>query len=207
MTLAKEFKKLYKSPDLLISNMKNVYNQCNEDELTYGKDWYKHANLFSLALAETYSLNEMKVAGIISALSPQKEWVVNKSIADKFISSKGKISKHTSVQTSKALRILNDLSTKSDIEECLGGLKTINFFNNIQNPYSENHVTIDRHHLFITTGRDVKYCTPKQYEFIKKNTIIFANELDVIPSNLQSMLWMCWKRIKKDGKIKNSKKE
>lgn len=204
MTLGKEFKKLYKSPETVIMNMRNVHSQCNETELSYGKDWYIHANLFSLALAETFSVSEMKVAGIIAALSPQKEWLHNKVLAEEFLRSKGRVSRHTAMQTGKARKILHYASTRRDIEQYLGGLKTINFFNNIYDPSSRDHVTVDRHHLYLSIGRDVQSCTPKQYEFIKKNTIIFADELDMIPSHLQSTLWMCWKRIKKNEETTKS---
>jgi len=200
MTCGKEFKKLYNTPGKLIDNMKNVYDQCLEDDVAYGKDWYRIANLFSLALSDKYNVCEMKVAGVIAALSPQKEWVHNKALAEEFVRTDGRTSRHTSMQTRKARNILKNGSDRKDIDNFLGGLKTTNFFNNIYNPDSRDHVTVDRHHIYLSIGWDAQSCTPKQYEFIKENTIIFANELDVIPSELQSTLWLCWKRIKKDAK-------
>jgi hypothetical protein len=200
MILKNEFKKLYNSPKTVILNMRNTYDQCLEEELVNGKDWYKHANLFSFALSEKYKVSEMKVAGIIAALSPQKEWLHNKVLAEEFIRTKGKISKHTGMQSSKARNILNHAQSKEDIEIYLGGLKTINFFNNIYNPSSKEHVTIDRHHIYLSVGFDAKSCTPKQYKFLKQNTLIFAKEVDMIPSELQSVLWLCWKRLKKYDK-------
>ena len=198
MNSGKEFSRLYKSPERVVENIRNVFNKCDENELLNGKDWYKHANLFSLALAETYKISEMKVAGIISALSPQKDWLHNKVLAEEFLRTNGKISRHTSLQTNKARRILHHSSSKEDIEKYLNGLKTINFFNNIFNPLSREHVTVDRHHIYLSVGWDAQTCTPKQYEFLKENTVIFAKEVDMIPSELQSTLWVCWKRLKKN---------
>lgn len=198
MNSGKEFSRLYKSPERVVENIRNVFNKCDESELLNGKDWYKHANLFSLALAETYKISEMKVAGIISAFSPQKDWLHNKVLAEEFLRTNGKISRHTSLQTNKARRILYHSSSKEDIEKYLNGLKTINFFNNIFNPLSREHVTVDRHHIYLSVGWDAQTCTPKQYEFLKENTVIFAKEVDMIPSELQSTLWVCWKRLKKN---------
>jgi hypothetical protein len=209
MNWGREFKKLYNSPEQVIMNMRNVHGQCLPEELINGKDWYKHANLFSLALSERYKVSEMKVAGVIAALSPQKEWLHNKVLAEEFLRTNGKITRHTAMQSNKARKILNHAVSKEDIELYLGGLKTINFFNNIYDPLSRNHVTVDRHHIYLSVGWDAQSCTPKQYEFLKQNTIIFAKEIDIIPNELQSTLWVCWKRIKKDDsqeKENNSKK-
>jgi len=192
-----ELKKLYNSSSALIENMRSVHNKCVEEDLMYGKGWYNRANFFSLALSEKYGVSEMKAAGIIAALSPLKEWTLNKAMAEEFIRTKGVISKHTSMQTMKARKILNQASTVQDVENYLGGLKTVNFFNNIYNPFSKEHVTVDRHHIYLSLGWDAQSCTTKQYEFIKQNTIILANELNIIPNELQSTLWVCWKRIKK----------
>jgi len=203
MNLVVELKKLYNSSSTLIENMRSVHNKCVEEDLMYGKGWYNRANFFSLALSEKYGVSEMKVAGIIAALSPLKEWTLNKAMAEEFIRTKGVISKHTSMQTMKARKILNQASTVQDIENYLGGLKTVNFFNNIYNPFSKDHVTVDRHHIYLSLGWDAQSCTTKQYEFIKQNTIILANELDIIPNELQSTLWVCWKRIKKNEEKTN----
>lgn len=198
-----ELKKLYNSSSTLIENMRSVHNKCVEEDLMYGKGWYNRANFFSLALSEKYGVSEMKAAGIIAALSPLKEWTLNKAMAEEFIRTKGVISKHTSAQTMKARKILNHASTVQDVENYLGGLKTVNFFNNIYNPFSKDHVTVDRHHIYLSLGWDAQSCTTKQYEFIKQNTIILANELNIIPNELQSTLWVCWKRIKKNEEKTN----
>jgi hypothetical protein len=197
MILGAEFKKLYKNPSIIFQNLKNVYSECTKDELVNGKGWYESANSFSLYLSERYKVDEMKSAAIIAALSPQKEWELNKRIAEEFIDSGGKKSSHYQSQTDKARLILNSKLSHSEIESVLSGPKTVNFFNNIFNPESRIHVTVDRHHLSLSTRMNISGCTPKQYEFIKQNTIDFANDFGIIPSKLQSTLWLCWKRLKK----------
>lgn len=198
MNWGNEFKKLYNTPEMVRGNMQKVYSLSTEEDLMYGKGWYERANLFCLALSEQYKVDEMKVAGVLSALSPQKEWSHNKALTEEFLRTNGRISRHTSMQSGKARKILHYAKNERDVEVCLGGLKTINFFNNIFKPGDRKYVTIDRHHIYLSIGWDAQSCTPKQYEFLKENTIIFANQLDIIPNELQSILWVCWKRLKKN---------
>ena len=198
MNWGAEFKKLYNAPEMVRGNMQKVYSQSTEEDLMYGKGWYERANLFCLALSEQYKVSEMKVAGVLSALSPQKEWGQNKALTEEFLRTNGRISRHTSMQTNKARKILHYAKNERDVEVCLGGLKTINFFNNVFKPSDRDYVTIDRHHIYLSIGWDAQSCTPKQYEFLKENTIIFANQLDIVPNELQSILWVCWKRLKKN---------
>jgi hypothetical protein len=197
MSWKKEFKKLYNNPSLVIDNMKHVYQKCNNDDILQGKGWYKNANLFALYLSKKYNVKVIKVSGIISALSPQKSWEINMKITEEFLETDGKVTGHTKLQSDKARNILYNLDSKENIENCLSGLKTVNFFNNILNPKFQDYVTVDRHHIYLSTRHDIQNCTPKQYNLIKENTIIFAKELNIVPSELQSILWVCWKRIKK----------
>lgn len=197
MNCGQEFKRLYKNPKIVLDNLSKVYNKCLDNDLVEGKSWYENANSFSLKLSEHYSVSPMVCAGVIAAMSPMKNWEDNKIIAEEIIKTSGRRGKHFQTQIQKARKILFS-NSHSEIEIILNGLKTVNFFNNIHNPKSERHVTVDRHHLYLSIGRDVKYCTTKQYEFLKEITCIFAKEKDLIPSELQSILWVCWRRIKKE---------
>lgn len=182
----------------VLKNLDLIYQQCTFDDFNNGKTWYENAKSFSLDLSKKYNVGEEKSAAIIAALSPQKSWEVNKKISEQFLMSGGSKSLHTKTQHSKAKTILEYNLSSDQIPTILGGLKTINFYKNIYNPECEEALTIDRHHLNICYGEDVKVCTPKQYSFIKNNTTIFAKKIDIIPSRLQAILWVCWKRIKKD---------
>lgn len=204
MIYGDEFKKLYKRPEIVLNNLERVYKLCSEEDKIEGKSWYANANSFSLYLSDRYKVDPIKTAGIISALSPQKEWEHNKILAEEAISTDGRIIRHTSQQANKAKRILKNSRTIEDVDLILGGLKTINFFHNIREPTLRDYVTVDRHHLYLSIGRDARDCTPKQYEFLKQNTVIFANGLDLLPNELQSTLWVCWRRIKREQDVDSS---
>jgi hypothetical protein len=205
MQLIEGFPYLYQHPLIVVNNIQRVFENATIKDYQEGLKWYSEAHDFANDLAKTYGIGKMKVAGIIAAMSPMKAWKNNKEIAEEFIQSG--ISGHTALQTEKAKSILLNNDNKQYIESTLGGLKTINFFNNIYNPSDEEYVTIDRHHLYISTGMDVQTCTIKQYQFIKKHTVMFSKSVNLTPCNLQAVLWVTWKRMKKDWECQRKSKE
>lgn len=205
MQLTEGFPYLYRHPTIVDANITRVFENATIKDYQEGLKWYSDAHDFANDLAKTYEIGNMKVAGIIAAMSPMKAWKTNKEISEQFISCG--TSGHTASQTEKAKSILLSNDNKQYIESTLGGLKTINFFNNIYNPSDEDHLTIDRHHLYISTGLDLQVCTTKQYEFIKKRTIMFSKSVNLIPCNLQAILWVTWKRMKKEWECQRKSKE
>lgn len=197
MRSRKGYKTLYNS-EFVLNNLNIVYNNCNSDDLKNGRAWYENAKSFSIGLSKKYNITELQSAGIIAALSPQKSWEQNIIIAEKFIESNGAVSVHTGTQMSKAKHILYNSVIPEEVYATLGGMKTKNFFQNIYDPDCKDYVTIDRHHLNLCSRENIESCTDKQYEFLKNETIIFANRVKMIPSELQATLWVCWKRIKKE---------
>lgn len=206
MQLTEGFPYLYQHSLIVKSNIERVFENATIKDYQEGIKWYSEAYDFANDLAKTYDVSAMKVAGVIAAMSPMKAWKNNKEIAEEFI--KSGISGHTESQTEKAksIYLLNN-DDKQYIESTLNGLKTINFFNNIYNPSDEEYVTIDRHHLYISTGIDVQVCTRKQYQFIKKHTVMFSKSVNLIPCNLQAILWVTWKRMKKELECQRKNKE
>lgn len=197
-----DFKTFYDNPDIIIENLKMVYDQTTLQDYQEGKSWYESAHDYSSTLAYAYNIDDIKVAGIISAFSPMKSWDVNKQMVDVYLDTNGKIVKHTKTQCKKADAIYKGNGDKCSIEATLNGLKTVNFFNNIYNPNDDGYVTIDRHHIYVCTGMDLQVCTNKQYEFIKKITIMFSKITNLRPCQLQATLWVAWKRLKKETNAK-----
>lgn len=197
MKSRKGYNQLYNS-SFVLKNIETIYNRCTSDDINNGKTWYENAKSFSIYLSKEYGVTEIQSAGIIAALSPQKSWESNMKIAEHFIESNGAAHVHTGVQLAKAKHILYNPLTNDQVYHTLGGLKTKNFFYNIYKPDCKDFITIDRHHLNVCYAEDKVSCTNKQYEFLKENTAIFANKINMIPSILQATLWVCWKRIKKE---------
>lgn len=179
------------------SNIEEIWEQHNMSDYISGKGWYESANSFALELAQTYNADPMQAAAVISALSPQKEWNHNMQLAQDFFTYGWRKVRHTQLQKKKAMHVGEFCETREDINRMLGGLKTINFFNNIYDPKDRNWCTIDRHMIKVGLGKDKQALTKKQYEFLKKEYCIFANRVNLIPCEFQAILWVTIKRVKK----------
>ena len=202
------------SRTVIKNNILKVYKVSADYERN---DWYREAHNFGVEVStflksfRNYNITVNQVLGIVSALSPLKEWEKNKEIAIDFILT-GDCG-HMGANKRKARQILDididvcecdgqhlDLSYVDDkILEILSGPKTSRFYMNMMYPDGTG-VTVDRHAIAIAIGRTAtdkeQSLTPKAYEFIEKCYIMTAETLGLDPLHLQSITWQTWKRIK-----------
>jgi len=93
--------------------------------MTKSQDWYFRVNEYCQTISETYSVPLIKVAGIMSALSPNNTFASNVKSLEAFLRTKGncKVSTYNG-QKIKALTILNspDTITIEEVKKILGGL-------------------------------------------------------------------------------------
>jgi hypothetical protein len=166
-------------------------------------DWYREAHQFGVEVSsflksfKNYDVTVNQVLGIVSALSPLKEWEKNKEIAVDFILT-GDCG-HMGANKRKARAILDCNGSDDKILEILSGPKTSRFYMNMMYPDGTG-VTVDRHAIAIAIGRTAtnkeQALTPKAYTFIEKCYIMTAETLGLDPLHLQSITWQAWKRIK-----------
>lgn len=185
-------------------NVEKVWEEHTLDDYNNGKMWYREANQFSLEVAEKYKVAPVVSAGVLSALSPMKEWGLNKRMADNFFNlvkndteNGWKRAGHYMTQKKKAWDIYSLVNPVVDeVNKILHGLKTVNFFGCIIDPTNTDNLCIDTHMIKLATPLDHGKITTKQYLFLKKEYINFANRVDMIPSQAQAVLWVTYKRIK-----------
>lgn len=201
-----------------------VYNVSLESEKN---DWYKEANVFGSQVSEflfNYTGREVskrQVLGIVSALSPLKEWSKNKDLAVDLIYS-GDCG-HMQRNKQKALDILNlqysgnghpmdsqrdevfkeeNVYYDDEILRILNGDKTKRFYLNMVYP-SGGGVTVDRHAIAIAIGRTAtdkeQSISSAVYTFLEECYIMTSETLGLTPLHLQSITWQAWKRIKKQS--------
>lgn len=191
---------LYNS-NLIQDNIQEIWGMTNLDTYREGLGWYPAAHNYAQELAAKYDTSPMITAGIISALSPKKEWHLNRRMADDFFKKGWNKTGHWYQQMGKAKRIsaLRKLTTITiqDVETVLNGRKTVNFFNCIYNPDTKDHVCIDSHGMNIAMGWSKSHITEKQYDFLKEEYIKFANSVTLRPIEVQSILWLTYKKVKK----------
>jgi hypothetical protein len=159
--------------------------------MTKSQDWYFRVNEYCLTLSETYNVPLIKVAGIMSALSPNNTFASNVKSLEAFLRTKGncKVSTYGS-QKSKALAIYNssDSITIDEVKAILGGLKTQAFFDNILRPETSQDVTID---LWMIRHFGIKgSLTPKRYKDASNKIKDLAKSLNLLPHQVQAKLWV-----------------
>ena len=182
----------------LQNNIKRTYKLSLGSEFN---NWYQEANDFGSDVAKLFDIPLSKVLGVVSVLSPLKEWSNNKKLAIQFISS-GDCG-HMKNNKKKAREILAldiDSALEFNILKIINGQKTTAFFLNMMYPNRKDYVTIDRHAVAIAIGRNAteneQVLNGKQYTFLRDCYIIVANKLGLAPLHLQSITWQTWKRLK-----------
>jgi len=165
-----------------MNQIKQTLELATPEQVTEGKVWYTEAHNYAVELSEEFNLELNKVCAVISAMSPLKHWNTNKKIARQFL--EGKRNVHTKLQMTKAEWILEG----KDVEMCLGGQKTVNFYWNILNPSDTNWCTIDRHIIRMFNQRPS--LTVKQYSTIKNQFVSYSQTLPDITCNVQAICWI-----------------
>ena len=209
------------SRTVIKNNILKVYKVSADYERN---DWYREAHNFGVEVStfmksfKNIDVTVNQVLGIVSALSPLKEWEKNKEIAVDFILT-GDCG-HMGANKRKARQILDlkytgnghpmdpqrdavfkesNVYYDDEILRILSGPKTSRFYMNMMYPDGTG-VTVDRHAIAIAIGRTAtdkeQSLTPKAYEFIEKCYIMTAETLGLDPLHLQSITWQTWKRIK-----------
>ena len=150
-----------------------------------GHDWYNDARQLVSDLSAKHEVPKTTVAGIISALSPQKSWHENIKLADKVLS--GSTRGHTRGQLNKAYQIMLT-EQKGEICAILHGLKTVNFFLNLIG--DPDAVTVDRHIIKASLGHELSVgITNRQYLIIEDQVRIIAKKHNKAPSAVQAIIW------------------
>ncbi len=160
------------------------------------KNWYFEINDYCRTLSDVYNVPLIKVAGIMSALSPNNTVRLNCISLEKFLRTNGNCKVTTfDGQKEKALLVLNssDNITVEEVKEILSsnknsGLKTKAFFDNIYRPETSEEVTID---LWMIRWAKIEGClTPKRYRMVADKIKKMAKEINVLPHMLQAKIWV-----------------
>jgi hypothetical protein len=189
------FKGAELSRTVVKNNIVRVFNVATDKEK---EDWYASANTYCQYLSDKHNLPVDKVIGIVSALSPRKEWGLNKRLAEQLISTDncGQIK----LFVNKARDIRDKGNSECEILSILNGQKIKSFFMNIKYPDSGTNVTVDRHAIAVAIGRTAneteQSLTDKNYKFFKDCYVWTAQQMGIKPLLLQSITWNTWKRIK-----------
>jgi hypothetical protein len=188
----------------------NIYRKSKALKVySEGLNWYGEAHKFALHLASVYGVPVEKCAGIISALSPQVTWEVNKKDAEILIAG---LSAHINVNEQykahrfstysknvlKAEQIFYTENPVVDFFSEKTGAKTLAFFLNILHPAKQTRVTIDRHAIAAWEGdgeRGSRAVHAALYKKIENDYIKAAKKVGIMPHDFQAVIWVTYKTI------------
>jgi hypothetical protein len=157
------------------------------DQIKEGMEWYFSLNDYCKNLAYIYKVNPIKVAGILSALSPMVSFRTNLAFTEAFLKGDYKAVKTFNQQKTKAYKILKYAKSTKDVLRILNGNKTKSFFLNIAFPDKSKEVTIDTH---INKYFKFKSLTPKRYALASKHIQDMAKSYNILPHQVQALLWI-----------------
>lgn len=156
-----------------------------------GLNWYQNCHDYCLDLSEEFNVPVKKIAGILSALSPMKEYSYNKKLVKQFLECQ--TCGHLTNQIAKCRFIYNSQSNDELIMAILSGRKTSSFYHNIVYPTSSEKVTIDFRIWQHFKHDDWKHITDKRYSILEDTIIYHSRKVRIMPNQLQAILWLTCK--------------
>ncbi|MCB0751853.1 MAG: hypothetical protein KDC52_10295, partial [Ignavibacteriae bacterium] len=141
-----------------------------------------------------------KVCTIVSILSPLTYWDRNIDLAEKSINqwiNGEKVKVHIFKKNDRKVeKVLNFPSFIFDIDSFMNkntGRKTYNFTYNLSQPTNPDYVTIDSFIISLACGLSEYSFSAKinnkGYDVIKKQLTILAEKYDIVPCEMQAILW------------------
>jgi len=185
-----------------IENLKRTFDLANEFDISVGRGAYRKYNRIMCKLAEKCGTTPRIASAVFAALSPNNDYhgnlrdthTVLMASKQNLFSDEFKVSTYGNNKR-KALYIADGADPLDQIR----AKKTRNFFLNVDNPIDREPVTIDGHMINIWRGWRERLVglrsTPALYDEIADGVRRTAAGLDLIPCELQAILWITWRRI------------
>ena len=105
-----------------VDNLIWLYNNAPDAVKNVGKNWYVGANKIAQNLAKEYNVSHETASAVLAALSPQKDWYQNVSLAERVLSSYTKAG--SNVLDADAFKLAKKLYKKPKYGDDLKALKT-----------------------------------------------------------------------------------
>ena len=177
------------------ANIRTVFESASLVELAEGMAWYGNAHNILAAVARKYKVSTRTACGICAAISPGASWDRNLLEVQEFLRNpKAAVGVYGRRNRDKAKRILEG----EEPLDVLGGQKVRSFYLNLLSPTEDLAVTVDRHSkclsFGITSERDSNaLVTRAEYQIVEQVTRELADELRILPLQLQAVTWTVWR--------------
>lgn len=171
-----------------VQNIMRAWHGATPDQVTRGRTWYATAHELAAMLADG---DTRKGAGVLAALSANKRWSLNCTLARRAFNT-GRPAGHVRDALHKAERIMRG----EDPEDVLPmERKTGNFYRCISDPSDPDAVVIDRHAHDIAVGEiygdaERGLTNPNRYALLAHCYREAAQRLGELPSTVQAVTWV-----------------
>lgn len=175
--------------------------EVTEEDMSSGLSWYFDVNQLCQewsAQVGQANFTPIHAAGIIAALSPMRSWPDNIRKAREVLDTGTTTGLGHTLETAQLIR--HGFDPEFLIGRTGQNLKVQAFFNNIAFPDTSKHVTVDRHMwTFLCNDFDVVrkaglYFKSYEYEWASDRVRNVAADLEILPHQLQSVIWLTWRR-------------
>lgn len=185
-----------------VDKLRTVLDQALPSDVAAGLDSYRKYNRIMVKLGAHCGTTTKIAAAVFAALSPNNDYHGNLRDAHKLLAAHRKGTPYAEFTVStygqnklKAWRIVNG----EDPLALITANKTRSFFQNISDPEDVVPVTIDGHMLNMWRGRrenlvGLSFPT-KLYAQVAEDARILAREHQMIPCQMQGVLWLTWRRL------------
>lgn len=192
-------------PYMNVDYIYKLYAMATQEEKN--TDWYADAYHFANDLSEQHDISPVKIANLISAISPQTKWEKNKEYA--ILALQGFDAVRNGWIGKNDLPKIHKFSVMSDNgyavlfeQEFNLGQKTASFAANILG--NKQIVTVDSLAMSILLGFYEKAGSYNiknpAYVYAQSLYVHCANVLGIFPAQLQAVVWVVCRRLKKAHK-------
>lgn len=187
-------------------NLHSLLARGEKLERRYGLSWYSDARSTCWNISQKLNFKLETVVGVLAALSPGNPWLRNVREAEEFLTlykgqgrkikiNRYKFGVYGRKNKFKALAIAEG----DDPRDILGGKKVRAFYECILNPQSRDFVTIDGHAKCAAynqrLGIHLVTVRPAEYQHLAEAYSTVAEEVGLIPSQAQAIIWLTWRRM------------
>jgi hypothetical protein len=195
---AKDMLRITDTTDRKIFNSLDRWLQhADKNQWIAGKAWYREAQAWCQQAANDFQIDPYKVAGVLSALSPNNKWERNKQDAHSVINAHryglGAESVKCCTYNANKLKAFAILADKVSISE--KSPKTHSFAMNV-GLLSPDHITADKWHIRACLTRPeqgitktAESCTAAQYRRIEAVTVKLAHCHELKGYEAQAIIW------------------
>lgn len=190
-----------------IANLRTLYLEAQPVERRKGVEYYRNQHNCLLDLGAKYGFPLQSSAGAFAALSPLSKESDTYSATERCMkwAQAGSVGSPPDCglikNRTKALMILQGANPRRVLAT---GPKVLSFFYNTMDPVNPRWVTVDGHMVSAWNGGRLKLksqagITRKVYERVQRDVISVAREVELIPCQFQSIIWVVQRRINRHG--------